>query len=123
LDELHFPGASSRALVDLATKTAMVGEVKNRVVSIEDVTGTPYADRLLGDSAYQTLSGGRGNDYIQARGSIDFLFGDDGDDELRGERGDDLLRGGLGTDVGFGGPNSRFGDYCSGIETANGCER
>ena len=57
--------------------------------SIENVTGSPYGDTLLGNDVHNVLWGMSGNDVLKGGG---------GDDELRGVNGDDTLEGGAGAD-------------------------
>ncbi|MEL7216947.1 MAG: calcium-binding protein [Pseudomonadota bacterium] len=59
-------------------------------VSIENVTGTDYADTITGDSQANILDGGSSNDV---------LTGGSGNDTLIGGKGADILRGNSGTDT------------------------
>ncbi|HEY3765621.1 MAG TPA: hypothetical protein VGL44_10735 [Gaiellales bacterium] len=49
---------------------------------VENIIGSPFGDRLLGDGVDNTLTGGGGNDWIG---------GGPGDDVLRGGPGSDLF--------------------------------
>ncbi len=64
------------------------------ITSIEDVSGTEYADALVGSSADENLHGGGGDDTIHAGA---------GNDQLRGDGlavlGNDVLDGGDGIDT------------------------
>ncbi len=60
------------------------------VSGIEDVSGTNYADTLIGDDGPNRLSGNIGADTIAGGG---------GDDQLEGGPGADKLSGGMGADV------------------------
>jgi Ca2+-binding RTX toxin-like protein len=62
--------------------------------SAQNVTGTRKADVLLGDSAPNRLTGGRGDDIIK---------GGEGDDQLLGDKGGDALDGGPGENTNDGG--------------------
>ena len=88
----------------------------NTLVSIENVSGSNGADRIVGDAGRNVLSGGRGDDR---------LFGEDGDDLLRGGRendtmfggsGADRLEGGLGDDLLIGGGSASGTDVLLGEE-------
>ncbi len=70
--------------------------------AIANVTGTDYADTLIGDSAANELNGLDGNDTLD---------GNDGDDTLGGGLGDDTLDGGAGADTleGHGGDDTLTG--------------
>ncbi|THH35093.1 calcium-binding protein [Aliishimia ponticola] len=82
------------------------------LIDIENLTGSGYGDRLVGDAGSNVLSGLGGDDLIIGKGGDDFLFGHDGNDELRGGDGADQLTGGEGEDVLFGlaGDDMVFGD-------------
>jgi serralysin len=84
-------GVAVSLLVDVAQDTGGAG--LDRLVDIEDLTGSAFADTLTGNDAANTLSGGGGNDV---------LSGMDGDDTLllRGSEGavfSGTLDGGAGT--------------------------
>jgi Ca2+-binding RTX toxin-like protein len=63
-----------------------------RVIGIENIRGTKYADRLRGDSNANRLRGRKGPDMIQGRPGEDVLSGGHGDDEVDGGRGRDRCR-------------------------------
>jgi Ca2+-binding RTX toxin-like protein len=50
--------------------------------SIEDVTGGPANDVLVGSDAAETLRGAAGNDQVTGGGGVDSLSGGDGDDVI-----------------------------------------
>jgi Ca2+-binding RTX toxin-like protein len=85
----------------LATKSA-TGEGSDTFMSIENLTGSSYADTLTGDGEANTLRGGAGNDTIVGSGGVDIHFGEDGNDTVNskdGVNGNDSLDGGRGTDT------------------------
>jgi Ca2+-binding RTX toxin-like protein len=94
--------AGGAVTVDLGAGTAN-GEGSDALTGIEDVTGTVFADTLIGEASPNRLSGGFGND------------------TLSGLDGDDVLNGGKGKDTGDGG-NQVTGDVCISIETPMNCE-
>lgn len=121
-DMVHYDGPSG-VVVDLAADTA-TGLGSDALVSIEDVTGTQRADRLLGDENANHLVPMGGGDYVDARAGDDVvsdfssgqepneLHGGDGDDSIsshangsvvHGEAGDDLLSGGQNDEELYGG--------------------
>jgi Ca2+-binding RTX toxin-like protein len=99
----------SRVTVDLS-KARASGEGRDRVFTVEAVTGSGAGDTLIGNSAPNTLNGGGGNDRLFGRGGGDRLNGGAGNDILHGEAGRDLLVGASGNDtcnVGPGGGVTR----------------
>ncbi|WP_046866989.1 M10 family metallopeptidase C-terminal domain-containing protein [Microvirga massiliensis] len=70
------------------------------LVSIENLTGSAYADRLTGNGAANVIRGGYGDDTIDGQGGQDQLYGDRGDDTiiLRGAEGGTAY-GGRGQDT------------------------
>ena len=69
------------------------------LVSIEDVSGSRFADKLTGNGADNALMGGAGDDVLAGGGGADRLNGDAGDDTLDGGSGSDTLGGGDGSDT------------------------
>ncbi|MBE2259023.1 MAG: hypothetical protein IAE88_09200, partial [Rhodobacteraceae bacterium] len=69
--------------------SANYGVIYNDIEHL-DVTGTQYADFLLGGNGDDLLAGGRDDD---------FLIGGLGNDTLEGNAGDDVLDGGPGIDT------------------------
>jgi Ca2+-binding RTX toxin-like protein len=97
--------------------------------TIENVTGSAFADILTGSSAANVLRGGAGADQAAGGAGADTLHGDGGADTLRGEAGADILHGGTENDSLFGGTendvlNGDDGDDVlageDGIDTLNG---
>ena len=71
--------------------------------SIENLTGSIYADHLWGDDGINELMGMDGNDVLKGYGGADSLHGGNGNDALRGMDGNDTLDGGAGADTMQGG--------------------
>ena len=90
-DTLDYSQYDHRIVVDLA-------RISPRA-SIENVIGTPFDDKLVGDGGPNLLSGGDGDDTLLGAGGNDTLLGGAGDDLLSGGRGADTLDGGPGTDT------------------------
>jgi hypothetical protein len=70
-----------------------------RLASVEDVVGTPHADRISGSSAVNLIESRGGNDALAGRGSADTLSGGGGRDVLTPGDGHDTARCGSGRDV------------------------
>ena len=93
----------------------------DRLYNIENVIGSDFNDRLIGDAGDNVLSGGAGDDILKGKGGndtyfggtgndtirgdagIDTMYGEEGSDTLLGLSGNDILDGGLGNDALYGG--------------------
>ena len=73
------------------------------LISIENVSGSQYADDITGDGETNLLNGKGGADTLRGGGGGDVLIGGLGDDGLLGGGGMDTLFGGKGQDVLIGG--------------------
>ena len=75
-------------------------QFQNRVIGIENLTGSAYNDVLWGDGTNNVIRGGAGNDFLNGLGvgDRDRLFGDAGNDLLFANGGVDELTGGTGAD-------------------------
>ena len=83
IDTAYYLGAPSGVSVDLSTGTASAngyGGV-DTLTGVETVSGTDFADVIIGDAGANTL------------------LGNGGDDELEGGGGNDVLLGGVGSDT------------------------
>ncbi|MBD9490470.1 calcium-binding protein [Ensifer sp. ENS11] len=110
VDTAAFDQFGSGVLVDLVANggeartsgTAFAPSADGRQIAtlsnIENVVGSQFNDRLLGDANVNKLSGGSGDDVIDGRSGNDTLFGELGDDALLGYIGNDTLEGGIGAD-------------------------
>lgn len=85
---------SAAITVNLVTNVNRGGEAEgDRLVGIETVIGSNYADSITGGD--DPLMG----DILYGRGGDDLLAGGAGDDQLDGGSGNDVLRGGTGNDL------------------------
>ena len=84
----------------------------DEVISVEDATGSPFADDIAGRGGVDRLAGAGGNDVIYGYAGADLinggagndkLFGGDGTDSLAGSTGADALNGQASTDTCAGG--------------------
>jgi large repetitive protein len=91
--------AQSLPYADLAAAVAANTVENDKLVSIENVTGTSHADIINGSSADNVIRGGAGGDWIQGGAGDDQLFGEDGNDTLLGGEGKDVIDGGAGNDT------------------------
>jgi Ca2+-binding RTX toxin-like protein len=126
-DEVSYFHAVRAVAASLVTGVAR-GAGTDRLRRVEDLTGSRFADRFVGNGDPNFLCGWRGNDVIVGNGGNDHLgqdgceLGDDrlyggpGNDTLFSGEGDDLLDGGPGDDYARGGPGDdllRFRDGTS----------
>ena len=91
-DIVNYRSAVAGVTVFLTTAQAQDtgGGGIDRLVGVEGVAGTGFADRLTGNSAANILWG---------LGGDDTLVGRDGDDVLLGGEGNDIINGGAGVDT------------------------
>lgn len=79
------------------------GQVRDRLIGIEQVWGGEHDDRLTGSKRGETLYGGNGNDVIRTGGArdgeVDNIAGDNGDDVIIFEGGRIVADGGWGEDT------------------------
>ena len=101
-DTVSYAG-SNGLTVDLLTTASNTGDASGDTYnSIENITGSAFADSLRGDNSANVINGSNGNDAIYARGGDDTLIGGAGADVLWGQDGNDTLNGGSGNDTLFG---------------------
>ncbi|MDQ1195402.1 cadherin domain-containing protein [Agrobacterium sp. SORGH_AS 787] len=99
-DTADYSASQSAIAVDLAAGVGSAGDATgDRLVSIESVIGSAFADTIRGSAGSDTLKGGDGNDTLDGRGGDDVLQGGNGDDILIGGSGADQLDGGAGVDT------------------------
>ncbi|MBM3204000.1 hypothetical protein FJZ55_08875 [Candidatus Woesearchaeota archaeon] len=90
------------------------------VATVENATGSVFADTLTGDANPNLLDGRDGNDRLEGNSGNDTLQGGNGNDSLFGSAGNDVLDGGSGVDLLNGGEGDdrwvfRSGDSGVGI--------
>jgi len=99
-DTASYWSAKTGVTVSLHSPEANRGDAAGDVlISIEQVDGSTYADKLVGDNSANTLRGLEGNDSLYGYGGNDHLRGDAGNDVLHGNAGRDILDGGAGFDT------------------------
>jgi Ca2+-binding RTX toxin-like protein len=105
-DELDYGAATSLILADLgAGRTDHQGGGTDSLAAIENLTGSPGDDRIVGDAVANVLRGAGG------------------DDRLQGLGGDDTIVGGTGTDtVDLSSATSAFVDLGAGIAGGEGSD-
>jgi Ca2+-binding RTX toxin-like protein len=108
------------------------GQIADSLFGIENVTGSGFADQIIGSSADNVLQGGRGNDTLDGRGGRDTLDGGSGIDTATYAVSGSAVFVDLTQGVGLGGDNvndtlisienvigSDFADFLIGSAGAN----
>ena len=98
-DLVTYMDSTAAVAVKLATGLGYGGYAEGDwLISIENLTGSIFNDRLSGDDRSNVLKGGAGDDALGGNGGNDRLLGGDGNDHLTGGSGADTLIGGDGDD-------------------------
>ncbi len=110
-DLASYADASGAVQVYLKYGKSFGADGKDSLSNIENLTGSKFADRLIGDAGTNRLWGGDGNDVIKTKGGNDLVWGDAGNDRIIGYTGNETLRGGSGDDtiIGNAGSDRLFG--------------
>lgn len=107
IDTASYREAMSGVTANLIKSSNAPGDAYRDIfVSIENLEGSSFSDRLTGSNSENTLWGGDGDDYLSGLGDADELFGGNGNDNLSGGGGNDKLFGGKGNDNLTGGRKS-----------------
>jgi Ca2+-binding RTX toxin-like protein len=92
--------AGVRVTLDGAGDDGQAGEGDNVQPDVENISGTKFADTLVGSQLANSISGLGGNDGINPLTGSDRVFGGDGDDRINVRDGvQDLVSGGAGNDA------------------------
>lgn len=107
-------GLGIAARIDLSrTDVQNTGHGLDRVIGVEDVTGSAYGDRIIGSGDANRLWGYEDSDTISGAAGKDWLSGGNDNDSLLGGAGDDTLKGGSGNDTLDGGDGFDFASYAA----------
>ncbi len=80
-DQANYGTSPAGVTVNLTSGRATDGfGTTDSLQSIEDISGTPYNDRLTGTAAVNRIDAGRGNDVVAGLGGADSLWGYQGAD-------------------------------------------
>ena len=124
IDTASYQSAAGDVSVYLNFGLSRGADGRDTLVNVENLRGSDFDDRLIGDGGSNSFLGGDGNDIIKGKGGDDLFSGENGDDRMRGAdgvdtmngdsgadillglSGDDVLRGSTGTDYIYGGRDS-----------------
>jgi uncharacterized repeat protein (TIGR01451 family) len=87
----------------------------DKLAHVENITGSPGDDILIGDDGPNVIDGGAGNDTLEGLAGNDILFGRDGNDGVSGGAGNDILVPGAGEDTVTGGPGADWAGTVDGF--------
>ena len=102
-DYARYAGALAGVTVRLTTAASQNtgGAGVDRLVGIENVGGSVFADLIIGSVGDNRLGGGGGDDILSGLAGDDILTGGLGNDQLSGGGGADRMEGAFGDDVYF----------------------
>ncbi len=131
LDTADYGDSPNGVTVSLALQGVpqATGFGNDTLVSIENLRGSEFNDRLTGDEGdnillglggADTLTGAGGNDQIAGGAGADSIDGGTGADRLFGQDGADTVAGGEGDDVLFGGADGDSLSGGAGADSLNG---
>lgn len=101
-------GVYANLATGIAYARAVAQDLDDTLVSIENLNGSGFADKLYGNSIDNVIKGNNGNDAVYGGAGADDLYGGNGADWLNGQTGDDYVNGGAGNDEIWGGGNADY---------------
>ena len=137
-DTVNYGSATAGVSVYLQWGQGQGGPEKDTLISIENITGSDFGDRLVGSTGPNEIRGGAGDDLIRSNGGDDLLMGEAGNDTIigntgaedihggsendfvSGAKGDDTISGGAGDDSLKGNGEDDLIDGDSGDDKLNG---
>jgi len=118
-DTAAYTSSDAGVAVNLSTGTASGGHATgDRLVSIENLSGSAYDDTLTGDDGANTLWGGAGNDLLQGKGGADSIDGGTGTDTATYAASAQAVTVDLTTNANYGGDAE--GDVLTNVENLTG---
>lgn len=80
-DTASYSDSATKVSISLANATSQFGDAEgDTFFSVENLTGSAFADRLAGDAGVNVLTGLAGNDILDGRGGADTMAGGLGND-------------------------------------------
>jgi Ca2+-binding RTX toxin-like protein len=108
-DTASYKWSAERVIVSLLTDTAGGGDADgDELDSIENLTGSAYADVLSGDDGDNVLDGFEGDNTLYGNGGRDVLHGGNDTDRLYGGEGADTIQSWGGDDTLDGGDDADY---------------
>jgi Ca2+-binding RTX toxin-like protein len=90
IDLVAYYASTAAVTIDLSTSVAKGGYAEgDRIVGVENITGSAFNDKITGDFKDNLLSGGSGNDTLNGGGGSDKFIADAGNDSIDGGTGTD----------------------------------
>ena len=103
-DTASYQSAAASVTVSLIAPAANTGDaLGDTFISIENLSGSAFADALQGDDSDNAIYGADGNDELYGGGGADYMSGGNGGDYLSGGAGAETFFGGAGVDTIVGG--------------------
>ncbi|MGL4963132.1 MAG: calcium-binding protein, partial [Inquilinus sp.] len=119
IDTVSYIASAAGVTVDLAAGTATGGDAEgDTLIGIESLTGSAFADLLVGDAGANGLDGSAGNDILVGGAGADNLDGGAGTDTARYNTSGAAVTVDLGAGTGSGGDAE--GDHLANIEWLGG---
>ena len=130
IDLIVYINSPTGVTVDLVTGIGSGGTAEGDFLeNIEQIRGSNFDDRLIGNDNFNSLSGRDGNDTLEAGigaglfsggNGNDLLIGNENQDTLEGQNGNDTIFGGDGNDFIVGDANDDVLNGGAGNDTING---
>ncbi len=119
VDTASYTTAGAPVTASLTSHKASGAAGSDTFTAVENLSGSPFSDTLVGNAGANTIRGGNGTDRLSGDAGNDTLTGDAGNDELSGGPGNDQLSGSAGNDalIGRGGGDRYQGGI--GIDTVS----
>ena len=108
VDTVSYVSSDTGVWVSLLAGAGRGGHAEgDRLVGIENLSGSAHGDTLIGDGGANRLDGSGGHDRLEGGAGDDWLYGGDGHDTLLGGSSSDRLDGGADLDtVSYEGSNA-----------------
>ncbi|MCA0257005.1 MAG: cadherin domain-containing protein, partial [Proteobacteria bacterium] len=120
-DTADYSASTSAINVDLDLGTASGGDAAgDTLISIENITGSAFNDRIAGDNNANILNGGAGDDVLVGSLGADTMIGGSGNDTAEYSTSDAAIVISLDGSAGTGGQAA--GDVLQGVENITGSD-